>query len=439
METQNNNQNEQDIKNEKVPFGIAFPLALQHVVAMVVGCITVPLILGKAANVNGDDLLILMQGSLLCAAIGILINAFGRKGVGSGLPVVVGAGFAFIPTLVSIAKVSGMSGVLGAQLIGAVVGIIVGVFFKKIKFLFPPAVTAPVIITVGISLYSTAVGYMAGGVGSDIFGSSKAWIVALLTLAAVIILSNFGKGVFKISATLFGLIIGYIIAVPMGLVDFSQVTTAGWVAMPKPLHFGLSFSTSAVVAMSIIFIINTIKEIGIFEATASTAYDRLATDKEIAGGLVANNISSLFGAILGGTPNANCAQNVGIVGASGVKARIVFVLTAIVIIITAIVPKLSAVFLTIPLPVLGGATVMVFGSIAMTGIKLLSDAGLTPRNLAISGLSIALAVGLSQTEGAFAGCPEWIQSLFGGSEIIVVALVAIILNFVLPKDKVQSK
>ncbi|NIZ41332.1 solute carrier family 23 protein (plasmid) [Entomospira entomophila] len=415
--------------------GLAVPLALQHMVAMIVGCITVPLVLGSAAKLPGTDLLILMQGSLICAAIAILLHAFRFKRIGSGLPMVVGAGFAFIPTLIDIANTNGMPAVLGAQFVGALVGILVGIFFKQIKFLFPPQVTAPVIITVGISLYKTAVGYMAGGSKSDaLFGSSLAWGISIFTLVVVLVLSNYGKGVFKVSATLFGLLIGYLVAFFFGLVDFSQVMSSTWFNIPQPFHFGMEFIPSAIVGMIVIFVINTVKEIGVFEAAASTAYNRLATEKEISGGLIANNISSLFGSILAGVPNANAAQNVGIVGSSKVTARIVFVLTATFILITAFIPKLTAIFLTIPLPVLGGATIMVFGSIMTTGIRVLEAAGMTNRNFAISGLSIALAVGLSQISGALANTPEVIQVLFGGSEIIVVAVAAIILNFVLPKN-----
>lgn len=422
---------------KKITFGKAVPLALQHVVAMVVGCVTVPTILGTAGGIGSGDLVLMMQASLLCAAIAILIHAFGRRGIGSNLPVIIGSGFAFIPTLTSIVQTDGMSGVLGAQLIGALVGILVGLGFKKIRFLFPPIVTSCVVLTVGISLYSTAVKYMAGGEGSNLFGTPKAWIVALITLGSVLFLSNFCKGFLKVSATLIGLIIGYIVAIPFGMVDFSKVADAAFLAFPKPFHFGISFSAGAIVSMIIIFVINSIQDIGQFEATTAGAFNRTATDKEVSGGIVGNNISSLLGSILGGTPNATCGQNVGIVVTTNVTDRIVFVVSAIIILITALVPKLSAVFLTIPLPVLGGATITVFGSIAMTGVRMLSNAGLTPRNLSIAGLAVALAVGLSRTPGAFAQCPEVIKTLFGGSEIVIVALVAILLNLILPKEKQQ--
>ncbi|NLZ74196.1 MAG: purine/pyrimidine permease, partial [Bacteroidales bacterium] len=337
--------------------------------------------------------------------------------------------------LTSIVKTDGMSGVLGAQLVGALVGILVGLGFKKIRFLFPPIVTASVVLTVGISLYGTAVKYMAGGEGSPLFGTPKAWIVALITLGSVLFFSQFCKGIIKISATLLGLIVGYIVAALLGMVDFTRVADAAFIALPRPFHFGMSFSVGAIVSMGIIFVINSIQDIGQFEATTAGAFNRKATDKELSGGIIGNNISSAIGAIFGGTPNATCGQNVGIVVTTGVTERIIFTVAAGIIMITALIPKLAGIFLTIPLPVLGGATITVFGSIAMTGVRMLSNAGLTQRNLSIAGLAVALAVGLSRTSGAFEACPEVIRIIFGGSEIVIVALTAIVLNLVLPKEK----
>jgi uracil-xanthine permease len=423
--------------DNKIRIGGAIPLALQHVVAMVVGCVTVPTILGTAGGIGSDDLVIMMQASLLCAAIAILIHAYGRFGIGSNLPVIIGSGFAFIPTLTSIVKSEGMSGVLGAQLVGALVGILVGIGFKRIRFLFPPVVTASVVLTVGISLYGTAVKYMAGGENSELFGSGKAWLVALITLGSVLFFSNFCKGILKVSATLLGLIVGYLVAALFGMVDFTRVAHAAFVALPRPFHFGLSFSVGGIVSMVIIFVINSIQDIGQFEATTAGAFNRKATNKELSGGIIGNNISSAIGAIIGGTPNATCGQNVGIVVTTNVTERIVFTVAALIIMVTALIPKLAELFLTIPLPVLGGATITVFGSIAMTGVRMLSSAGLTQRNLSIAGLSVALAVGLSKTAGAFEQCPEIVRMIFGGSEIVIVALVAIVLNLILPKEKQQ--
>ena len=419
------------------PIGEAIPLALQHVVAMVVGCISMPMIVAAAAGVSSEDQIIMVQGSLLVAALAILLQAFGVKGfISSGLPVMVGSGFAFLPTLRSVVEQSGMSGLAGAQIAGACMGMVVGLIFKKIRFLFPPIVTGSVVLTIGISLYDTAVNYMAGGVTSDpSYGSARNWILALITLAAVIIAGQFGKGMIKASATLIGMLVGYVVAALWGGIDFSGVGTASWVQLPEPFHFAPAFHLNAVISLGIVFMVNAVQDIGQFEATANGAFERAATGAEITGGVIGNNLCSLLGGILGGVPVATAGQNVGIVVTTKVINRVVFGIAGGIVLIAGLVPKLSAILITIPQPVLGGATITVFGSIAMTGVRMLAREGLSPRSTFIAGLSVALAVGIPQISNAFAGCPAWIGQIFGGSEVIIVALSAILLNLILHKEK----
>ena len=422
------------------PIGEAIPLALQHVVAMVVGCISMPMIVAAAACVSSEDQIIMVQGSLLVAALAILLQAFGVKGfISSGLPVMVGSGFAFLPTLRSVVEQSGMSGLAGAQIAGACMGMVVGLIFKKIRFLFPPIVTGSVVLTIGISLYDTAVNYMAGGVASDpSYGSAHNWILALITLAAVIIAGQFGKGMIKASATLIGMLVGYVVAALWGGIDFSGVGTASWVQLPEPFHFAPAFHLNAVISLGIVFMVNAVQDIGQFEATANGAFERAATGAEITGGVIGNNLCSLLGGILGGVPVATAGQNVGIVVTTKVINRVVFGIAGGIVLIAGLVPKLSAILITIPQPVLGGATITVFGSIAMTGVRMLAREGLSPRSTFIAGLSVALAVGIPQISNAFAGCPAWIGQIFGGSEVIIVALSAILLNLILPKEKKEN-
>lgn len=422
------------------PIGEAIPLALQHVVAMVVGCISMPMIVAAAAGVSSEDQIIMVQGSLLVAALAILLQAFGVKGfISSGLPVMVGSGFAFLPTLRSVVEQSGMSGLAGAQIAGACMGMVVGLIFKKIRFLFPPIVTGSVVLTIGISLYDTAVNYMAGGVTSDpSYGSARNWILALITLAAVIIAGQFGKGMIKASATLIGMLVGYVVAALWGGIDFSGVGTASWVQLPEPFHFAPAFHLNAVISLGIVFMVNAVQDIGQFEATANGAFERAATGAEITGGVIGNNLCSLLGGILGGVPVATAGQNVGIVVTTKVINRVVFGIAGGIVLIAGLVPKLSAILITIPQPVLGGATITVFGSIAMTGVRMLAREGLSPRSTFIAGLSVALAVGIPQISNAFSGCPAWIGQIFGGSEVIIVALSAILLNLILPKEKKEN-
>lgn len=418
-------------------------LSLQHVVAMVVGCVTVPTIVSQAAGLSHPDQVIMMQASLLVAAIAIFVQAFSFFGIiGSGLPVIVGSGFAFIASMQAIAANPelGVSYLVGAQLVGALIGILVGLVFKRIRFLFAPVVTASVVITIGISLYKTALGYMGGGVGSPDFGSMKNWGVAMFTLVVTLVLANFGKGVLKTASTLFGLIAGYFLALALGMISFEHVTGATWFQPPMPLHFGINFDAAAIISLGLVFVISAVQDIGQFEATASGAFKRRATDKEITGGIIGNSVASLVGALTGGAPSATAGQNVGIVVSSGVTSKPVFLLAAAIVLLTALVPKAAAIFLTIPSAVLGGATVTVFGSIAMTGIGILANtAGLSRRNTSIAGLAVALAIGLSYFPNAFQGFPEWFQSVFGTSPVLIAALVSIILNLILPGREAEGK
>lgn len=420
--------------------GKAIPLALQHVVAMVVGCITMPMIVASTAGVSSSDQIIMVQASLLVAAIAILLQAFGVKGfVSSGLPVMVGSGFAFLPTLRVVVEQHGMAGMAGAQITGACMGMVVGLCFKKIRFLFPPIVTASVVLTIGISLYDTAINYMAGGNASDPnYGSVNNWIVAIITLVTVIFCAQFCKGMVKASSTLIGMIVGYLAALAMGMIHFTEVGAASWIQLPEPFHFAPGFYLNSVISLGIVFMVNAVQDIGQFEATANGAYERPATDAEITGGVIANNLCSLLGGILGGVPVAAAGQNVGIVVTTRVINRVVFGIAGGVVAVAALVPKLSAILITIPQPVLGGATITVFGSIAMTGARMLVRDGLSPRSMFIAGLSVALAVGIPQTPNAFAQCPDWIGHIFGSSEVIIVALTAILLNLILPKEKKEG-
>ncbi len=420
----------------KVPFSSALPMAMQHVVAMVVGCITVPMIVSSAAGISGEGQIIMIQASLLCAALGILLQAFAFGGIGSGIPVMIGSGFAFMPSLISIASEHGIATMLGAQIIGAVAALIIGLMFKKIRFLFPPLVTASVVITIGISLYPTAINYMAGGVGSPTYGSMQNWLIAIITLVTVIVCGQFCKGVVKSCATLIGIAIGYGVSLALDLIDFSGVATASWVQLPQIMNFGLEFNASAIVLLAIVFSVNTVQDIGQFEATAMVSYGRAASDKEVSGGVIANNLSSMLGALLGGAPVAACGQNVGIVAATKAINRSIFVIAGGFIMISAFIPKISAVLITIPQPVLGGATITVFASMAMTGVRMLAKEGLSNRSLFIAGLSIAMAIGIAQLNGVFGGFPTWFVSIFAKSQVVLVAIISIFLNLIIPKDKI---
>lgn len=418
----------------------AFSLALQHVVAMIVGCVTPAIVIAEMAGLNEGDKVIFVQAALFIAAVSTLIQLFPLGGrIGSGLPVIMGVSFAYLPSMQAIVGNFDIATILGAQLIGGVVAIFVGIFVTKLRKLFPPLITGTVVFTIGLSLYPTAVKYMAGGQSSPNYGAWQNWLVAFLTLAVVVALNHFAKGILKLASILIGMIVGYIISGFFGMIDFSAVQGAGIFQIPRPMYFGMKFETSAVMTLVILFIINSVQAIGDLSATSGGGLDREPTDKELSGGIIGYGITNILGSFFGGLPTATFSQNVGIVATTKVVNRVVLGLAAGIILLAGFVPKFSALLTTIPQCVLGGATISVFASIAMTGIKLVVQQPLTYRNTSIVGLSVALGMGITQCSDALAQLPAWVTTVFGKSPVVVTTIAAILLNVILPKDKEAGK
>lgn len=427
--------------------GEAVPLALQHVVAMIVGCVTPAIIVAGAVSNGGlsnKDQVILIQAALVVAALSTLIQLFpiGKKlpfAIGSGLPMIMGVSFAYVPSMQAIAQGYGIGAIFGAQIVGGVVAVIMGLFIKKIRVFFPPLITGTVVFTIGLSLYPTAINYMAGGVGSENYGSWQNWLVAFFTLAVVTGLNHFGKGIWKLSSILIGIAAGYLLSIPFGMVDLTSVGNAGIIQLPKFMHFGVEFEISSCVAIGILFAINSIQAIGDYSATTIGAMDRTPKDRELQSGIVAYGLSNVAGAFFGGLPTATYSQNVGIVTTTKVINRWVLGLAAVILGAAGIMPKFSGLLTTIPQCVLGGATVSVFASIAMTGMKLVASAEMDYRNSSIVGLAAALGVGVSQATAALSTFPEWVTMIFGKSPVVLATLIAVVLNIILPKARVERK
>lgn len=418
----------------------AFPLALQHVVAMIVGCVTPAIVIAEMAGLNEGDKVIFVQAALFIAAVSTLIQLFPLGGrIGSGLPVIMGVSFAYLPSMQAIVGNFDIATILGAQLIGGVVAIFVGIFVTKLRKLFPPLITGTVVFTIGLSLYPTAVKYMAGGQSSPNYGAWQNWLVAFLTLAVVVALNHFAKGILKLASILIGMLVGYIISGFFCMIDFSAVQGAGIFQIPRPMYFGMKFEASAVMTLVILFIINSVQAIGDLSATSGGGLDREPTDKELSGGIIGYGITNILGSFFGGLPTATFSQNVGIVATTKVVNRVVLGLAAGIILLAGFVPKFSALLTTIPQCVLGGATISVFASIAMTGIKLVVQQPLTYRNTSIVGLSVALGMGITQCSDALAQLPAWVTTVFGKSPVVVTTIAAILLNVILPKDKEAGK
>lgn len=439
----------------KPTFSQAFPLAMQHVVAAIVGCVTPAIIVAGAAGLSPADKVFLIQAALVVAGLATLLQLFpigNRNGyhMGAALPVIMGVSFAYVPSMQAIAGTEGGLGIpmiLGAQIVGGIVAITVGLTIKKIRKLFPPLIAGTVVFTIGLSLYPTAINYMAGGAGKPLageigklgFGSWQNWTVALITLAIVTILNHFTKGILKLASILIGVIAGYIAALCFGLVDFSGVASAGYFQFPAPLHFGVVFDPASCIAIGLLFAINSIQAIGDFSATTSGSMERMPKDNELQGGILGYGISNIIGALLGGLPTATYSQNVGIVVTTKVISRVVLGMAAVILLVAGLIPKFSALLTTIPQCVLGGATITVFASIAMTGIKLVMTEDMNYRNTSIVGLSVALGMGVTQVANSLAAFPDWATTIFGKSPVVVATCVAILLNVILPKAEKTEK
>lgn len=411
----------------------AIPLALQHVAAMIVGCVTPAIIISETAGLSPQEQIILMQAALVMAGISTLLQIFPiGKWLGSGLPVIMGVGFAYLPSITALVESYDLATVFGAQMVGGLLAVLVGLNVKRLVKFFPPLITGTVVFTIGLSLYPTAVRYMAGGAGSEGYGSWQNWLVAMITLAVVTALNHFGKGIWKLASILIGIIVGYGVSLIFGMQDFSSIGQAGLVQLPSPMYFGLKFNFSAIAALGILFVINSVQAIGDFTATTSGGMDRLPENQELRGGIVTYGVTNLLSAVFGGLPTSTFSQNVGIVVTTKVINRVVFGIASVVILLAGLLPKFSALLTTIPQCVLGGATISVFASITMTGVKLIVSEELNYRNTSIVGLSVALGMGVTLVEGALGGFPDWVITIFGKSPVVLATISAILLNVILP-------
>lgn len=436
------------------PLGMSISLALQHLVAMIVGCVTPAIIIANALGLPQSERVLLIQVSLVMSAVTTLIELFPIGGkLGSGLPVMFGISFAYLPSMQAIVGGGGdIATIAGAMIVGGIVAAVVGVFVKKIRRFFPPIITGTVVFTIGLSLYPTAINYMAGGTGNTyevvvlrkgltsalVHGSWQNWAVAAFTLIVVMVMSNKGKGICKLAAILLGMIAGYIVAAVFGMVDLSEVRDAAWFSLPQFMHFGIKFEFSACIALALLFAINAIQAIGDLTATTVGGLNREPTDQELQGGIVTYGLTNVLSAFFGSLPTATYSQNVGIVTTNKVVNRVVFALAGGFLLLAGLIPKFSAILTTIPQCVLGGATITVFSTIAMTGMKLIASETISPRNTTIVGLSAALGVGISQSSSALSQFPESITIIFGKTPVVIATIMAVLLNLILPQENTDQ-
>lgn len=419
----------------------ALPISLQHVLAMIAGVITPPIIIAGVVGSTPQEKLLLIQIAVLASGVCTLFHLYGVWKFGARLPAIFGVGFAYVPTLIAVGSQFGIEGILGAQLIGGITMMVVGYFIQYIRHLFPPIVAGTVVLVIGLSLYDIAIRYMAGNgnVNAEGFGDLTNWMVGIITLLAVLGASQFGRGVVRLSAIIVGILIGYAVALPMGMVDFSTVAEARWLAVPEFMPFQMEFHSAAIVSMVVICVINSVQTIGDLSATSVAGMNRELKTRELTGGLLGNGLTTALSSLFAALPTSTFSQNVGIVAMTKVISRYVLAITGLFMVLAGLSPKFSAIMTTIPYPVLGGATITVFGMITMTGIQLLIKDELSARNVTIVGLSLALALGIAEVPAAIEQFPDMVRNIIGGAPIVVAAITAFLLNIVLPRRSLADE
>ena len=379
----------------------------------------------------------LTQAAMIIGGITTLLQLYPIMGFGMGMPSVMGVAFAYMPILTMIGNQYGISAIFGSQLVAGFLSIFIGMFMKKIRRFFPPIVSGTVVLSIGLSLYKTAITYMGGGSGAQSagnFGSGQFWILAIVTLVVTLACSLFGKGYVKVSGMLIGIAVGYIIALCMGgIVDFTEFREAGLISVPIPFHFGLSFHADAIVMMVLMYVVQAVQTIGDVSSTAMGGFGRGATDQELGGAIKGQSICGMIGAIIGGLPTDPYSQNVGLICTTKVVAKRVFLIVGVIMLAAGFFPKFGALMTTIPQPVLGGATITVFAAITMSGIQLLGEQPMNYRNKMIVGIALAIGIGIEAVPDILQFCPQLVKNILGSS-LMVSFLIVFLLNIIVPED-----
>lgn len=423
----------------KVPVVQAIPFGLQHVLAMFVANITPIIILANVVGLDTQLSAALIQNCMIIAGIGTLVQLYPIWRIGSRLPIVMGISFTFLSLAIVIATTQGMGTLMGAIVIGGIVEGVLGLFPKYWTKLIPHVVAATVVTAIGFSLLPIGANSFAGGQGAADFGSANNWIVGTITLLACLLTQVLAKGILRSLSVLVGLIVGYIVAICFGMVDFSALSGVGVVALPKFLPFDLEFEFGATLSIIAIFLVSATETIGDTSALANGALGRNPHKSELGAAVACDGFVSSIAGLFGCTPITSFSQNVGLAAMSKVVNRFTIATGACIMILGGIFPAVGTLLTTIPQCVLGGCTVMMFGSILFAGFGMMSRCGFSQRNMIIVSLSLSVGLGFTQATQMFAIFPEIIQTVFAENCVAVVFIIAVILNLVVPKEKEEEK
>ena len=418
----------------RVPLIQAVPFGLQHVLAMFVANITPIIILANVAGVSPELSAARIQNCMIIAGIGTLVQLYPVWRIGSRLPIVMGISFTFLSLAIVIASSQGMGTLMGAVIVGGLVEGCLGLVPRLWTRLISPIVAATVVTAIGFSLLPIGANSFAGGVGSPSFGSADNWIVGTVTLLTCLLTQVLARGFLRSLSVLVGLAVGYVLAVCMGMVDFSALNGVGVVALPTIMPFTPEFHLDAILAIVCVFLVSATETIGDTSALCSGALGRDVTTKEMGASVACDGFVSTIAGIFGCTPITSFSQNVGLAAISKVVNRFVIATGAAIMILGGLFPAIGTVLTTIPQPVLGGCTIMMFGSILFAGFGMMAKTGFSQRNMIIAALSLSVGLGFTQCTGMFNIFPQIVQTVFAENCVAVVFLLAVILNLVLPRE-----
>ena len=417
-----------------IPLLRAVPYGVQHILAMFVANLAPILIIAGVAGLGDAQTGALVQSAMLIAGIGTLIQLFPLWRVGSGLPIVMGISFTFVTVLTGVVATYGYNAAIGAIIVGGIFEGVLGLFAKYWRRIISPIVAAVVVTSIGFSLLSVGATSFGGGSGAADFGSPHNLVLGCVSLAACLVFQVLAKGKTKQLSVLFGLIVGYVLAVFMGKVDFSGFADVGLFALPQPMPFAPEFNLGAIVSVALIFLVSATETIGDTTALTMVGLNREVRERELSGSIACDGFVSSLSACFGCLPITSFSQNIGLVVMTKVVNRKAIATGAVIMILAAFLPVISVVFSSLPEAVLGGCTIMMFGNIIVSGFQMIARAGFSQRNIIIAALSLAVGIGFTQVGDLFAIFPELVQSVFAQNCVAVVFLVAIVANLVLPKD-----
>lgn len=421
--------------NGSISFWKGLPFGLQHVMAMFVANLAPIFLVAAAAGMSPEESAMVIQNGLLVAGLGTCLQLYPLWRVGGRLPMVTGISFTYVAAAVAIVAHQGYGVVVGAVLAGGLVELILGLTANYWRRFVPPIVSAIVVTSIGFSLLSVGAQSFGGGAGAKDFGSWQNLTLAIISLVACLAFQLLMKGTAKQLSVLFGLVVGYIVALFMGKVDLSGFQNLQIISLPRLMPFKPEFDAGAIISFALLYVVSSVEVIGDTTALCKVGMDRKPTDREMSGAIAGDGFISMVSGLFGCLPLTSFAQNIGLVAMTKVVNRKVILSGGLILILASFVPGVAAVFDSLPQAVLGGCTIMMFGNIILSGFQMIAEAGFTQRNITIAALSLTIGIGFTQVKDIFVAFPALFQSIFSNNCIAAAFVVAVILNLVLPGEE----